>query len=162
MGTVNFSESKLKDVLNEYVKKRVLTYSYYSELNLVNVYIGMSYNDNIEKYRILLNDDCNEKSIIDVLKDIVERHIKEWKNYEIAKIILSEKTETNTVDNILSLNDIAKKVDEESIKAHWHAEFANNGWIDWFCPHCKQLVANMDVHINLDWKYCPYCGKKVK
>ena len=43
----------------------------------------------------------------------------------------------------------------------WIVEFADNGWLDWICPHCKRTVWNDDIHVGLDWIYCPYCGEKV-
>ena len=36
--------------------------------------------------------------------------------------------------------------------------FASNGWLDWLCEKCDKVIHNNDVHVNLDWKYCPYCG----
>lgn len=43
----------------------------------------------------------------------------------------------------------------------WLTKFANNGWLDWYCPHCGRWVLNEDVHVTLGWKYCPYCGEIV-
>ena len=43
----------------------------------------------------------------------------------------------------------------------WKSEFASNGWLDWFCPDCGKKVWNDDVHVSLDWNYCPLCGSKM-
>ena len=45
-------------------------------------------------------------------------------------------------------------------RGYWYSAFAPNGWVDWFCGACKKRVHNDDVHVSLDWKYCPYCGDK--
>lgn len=41
-------------------------------------------------------------------------------------------------------------------------KFADNGWLDWICTNCNKTIYNDDVHVTLDWKSCPYCGKKFK
>ena len=43
----------------------------------------------------------------------------------------------------------------------WKSDFADNGWLDWFCPDCGKKVWNDDVHVSLNWNYCPYCGSKI-
>ena len=44
---------------------------------------------------------------------------------------------------------------------HWIYRFADNGWADHICSECGH-VENTDVHVHLDWKYCPYCGAKME
>lgn len=44
--------------------------------------------------------------------------------------------------------------------AHWKWELADNGWADTICSNCGH-VWNMDVHVSLDYDYCPYCGAKM-
>ena len=39
--------------------------------------------------------------------------------------------------------------------------FASNGWVDWTCDSCGNVV-NLDVHVEFDYNYCPNCGRKVK
>ena len=46
------------------------------------------------------------------------------------------------------------------IHAHWKWELADNGWADTTCSNCGH-VWNMDVHVSLDYDYCPYCGAKM-
>lgn len=43
----------------------------------------------------------------------------------------------------------------------WEHRFANNGWMDHICPVCG-YVENTDVHVNLDWRYCPSCGTPIE
>lgn len=46
------------------------------------------------------------------------------------------------------------------IHAHWKWKLADNGWADTTCSNCGH-VWNMDVHVSLDYDYCPYCGSKM-
>ena len=48
----------------------------------------------------------------------------------------------------------------KKIKSEWIGMYADNGWLDWICPKCNTKVLNEDVHVHLDWTYCPYCGEK--
>ena len=41
-------------------------------------------------------------------------------------------------------------------------KFSSNGWVDWICTSCNKIIYNDNVHVTLDWGYCPYCGKKFK
>ena len=45
-------------------------------------------------------------------------------------------------------------------KSLWRAEFADNGWIDWYCPYCGPVV-NADNHVNIDYLFCPRCGSRM-
>lgn len=44
--------------------------------------------------------------------------------------------------------------------AHWNWDFASNGWADWTCSSCG-FTKNVDVHVTLDWDYCPKCGARM-
>lgn len=46
-------------------------------------------------------------------------------------------------------------------KTRWHWELAENGWADYVCPCCGYRV-NVDIHVQLDYSYCPNCGVKLK
>lgn len=37
---------------------------------------------------------------------------------------------------------------------------ADNGWADHTCSRCGHVV-NTDIHVWLDYNYCPSCGSKV-
>ena len=39
-------------------------------------------------------------------------------------------------------------------------KFADNGWLDWICTNCHEVIYNDDVHIHLNWKFCPLCGHR--
>lgn len=43
----------------------------------------------------------------------------------------------------------------------WIHKFADNGWMDHICPICG-FTENTDVHVQLDWNYCPNCGARMK
>lgn len=51
--------------------------------------------------------------------------------------------------------------DKKIISNRWKCEFADNGWKDWICPDCDTVVWNDDVHVHLEWPYCPHCGNKI-
>ena len=56
-----------------------------------------------------------------------------------------------------------KKFNDENIMGqnkNWICTEARNGWLNWYCTSCKSLVHNDDIHVQLDFKYCPYCGTK--
>ena len=40
----------------------------------------------------------------------------------------------------------------------WIWKLADNGWADWICPKCGWKY-NDDIHVTLDYKYCPMCGE---
>lgn len=40
----------------------------------------------------------------------------------------------------------------------WIWKLADNGWVDWICPKCGWRY-NDDIHVTLDYKYCPMCGE---
>lgn len=42
----------------------------------------------------------------------------------------------------------------------WIWKLADNGWADWICPKCGWRY-NDDIHVTLDYKYCPMCGKRL-
>lgn len=37
---------------------------------------------------------------------------------------------------------------------------ADNGWADHTCSACG-YVENTDIHVGLDWNFCPNCGRRV-
>ena len=39
-------------------------------------------------------------------------------------------------------------------------KFADNGWADHICAECG-YTENTDVHVSLDWKFCPGCGRRI-
>ena len=39
----------------------------------------------------------------------------------------------------------------------WRWELADNGWADHICSECG-YTKNTDVHVSLNWRYCPMCG----
>lgn len=42
----------------------------------------------------------------------------------------------------------------------WIWKLADNEWADWTCSNCgyTENAENTDIHVHLDWKYCPNCG----
>jgi hypothetical protein len=48
----------------------------------------------------------------------------------------------------------------ESDECCFEWSLADNGWADHTCSKCG-FVENTDIHVVLDWNYCPNCGRKV-
>ena len=44
---------------------------------------------------------------------------------------------------------------------HMEWSLADNGWADHTCSNCG-YVENTDVHVTLDWNFCPKCGARIK
>lgn len=66
--------------------------------------------------------------------------------------------------------DILREIDEDldtvlddappekkHTKGVWFWRLAENGWADWICSNCG-WTENVDIHVTLDYKFCPYCG----
>ena len=47
------------------------------------------------------------------------------------------------------------------VHGRWLWELADNGWANWMCSKCG-YTRNVDVHVVMDWNYCPYCGAKME
>ena len=45
----------------------------------------------------------------------------------------------------------------ENKRGRWKWDLADNGWADWTCSECG-YTKNTDIHVTLDWNYCPNCG----
>ena len=43
---------------------------------------------------------------------------------------------------------------------HWRWELASNGWANHICSKCG-FKENTDIHVKLNWRYCPNCGAKM-
>lgn len=78
-----------------------------------------------------------------------------------------EKEYTKDNDNAFSagifycLDKLEEQVKEEETKGEWKWSLADNGWADHTCSVCG-YTKNTDIHVRLDWKYCPYCGSRMK
>ena len=46
------------------------------------------------------------------------------------------------------------------VHGKWMWELADNGWANWMCSKCG-YTRNVDVHVVMDWNYCPYCGARM-
>ena len=44
---------------------------------------------------------------------------------------------------------------------YWKWQLADNGWADHICSECG-WKHNTDIHIKLNWQYCPNCGAKME
>ena len=46
------------------------------------------------------------------------------------------------------------------VRGRWMYELADNGWANYMCSKCG-YQRNVDVHVVMDWDYCPYCGARM-
>ena len=44
---------------------------------------------------------------------------------------------------------------------YWKWQLADNGWADHICSECG-FKHNTDIHVTLNWQYCPNCGAKME
>lgn len=78
-----------------------------------------------------------------------------------------EKEYTKDNDNAFSagifycLDKLEEQTQEIETKGEWKWSLADNGWADHTCSVCG-YTKNTDIHVRLDWKYCPYCGSRMK
>lgn len=56
--------------------------------------------------------------------------------------------------------ELAKDINNKK-KGHWIWSLADNGWADHTCSECG-FCENTDIHVKLDWKYCPKCGTEME
>lgn len=59
------------------------------------------------------------------------------------------------------MDKLEEQVKEAETKGEWKWDLADNGWADHTCSVCG-YTKNTDIHVRLDWKYCPYCGSRMK
>lgn len=46
------------------------------------------------------------------------------------------------------------------IHGKWIWELAEDGWANHICSVCK-YTKHTDIHVIVDWDYCPKCGAKM-
>lgn len=59
------------------------------------------------------------------------------------------------------MDKLEEQAKEAETKGEWKWDLADNGWADHTCSVCG-YTKNTDIHVRLDWKYCPYCGSRMK
>lgn len=47
------------------------------------------------------------------------------------------------------------------MRAKWDIYEDEHGWLRHVCTNCG-YTKRTDVHVSLDWKYCPMCGAKME
>jgi len=84
-------------------------------------------------------NDCNGKVVID--HDELDRFLD-----EIDREHFSDITRAVTYASSNSPN-----------QCRYIWSLADNGWADHTCSSCG-YTENTDIHVYLDWNYCPHCG----
>lgn len=46
------------------------------------------------------------------------------------------------------------------VHAKWIVEFGDKGWKKHSCSNCEYF-RRTDIHVSLNWSYCPHCGAKM-
>lgn len=54
-----------------------------------------------------------------------------------------------------------KEIVAPVVSAKWQTEYDESGWIKHTCTNCG-YKKRTDVHVSLEWKYCPMCGAKME
>ena len=113
--------------------------------------------------------DCNMQTVDDVKKEAVNEYIKaiveELENLEIHfdNDYFSSNREVMIVKN--DAIEIVKQGGVSDDVCEW--EKGSSGYVGYPAYYSKCCTTNsngleMQTHIIADWKYCPYCGKKIK
>lgn len=101
----------------------------------------------------------------------VRRH-KLWTRYMTAYLTVGENGNGPDIlvrpvipESPFEESDIAVTVLKSPEQANgdlsWGWELADNGWADYVCPCCNYRV-NVDIHVRLDYNYCPHCGTRLR
>ena len=53
------------------------------------------------------------------------------------------------------------KASADRPSGEWLWQLADNGWADHICSVCG-YTKNTDIHVSLNWSYCPHCGSKMR
>lgn len=75
------------------------------------------------------------------------------------KIVIEKNFGHGTVDPIYQLIDAAPTIEPK--QSEWRWKFADNGWKDIYCLECG-WTKNVDVHVSLNYDFCPGCGAKMR
>lgn len=75
----------------------------------------------------------------------------------------------DTEIEIIKAEAYAKGIDSERKRisdwcrprGEWIWQLADNGWADHICSVCG-YTKNTDIHVSLNWSYCPHCGSKMR
>lgn len=58
------------------------------------------------------------------------------------------------------LNSIPSADVAEVRHGMWLWELADNGWANHICSECN-YTKNTDIHVVMDYEYCPHCGARM-
>lgn len=56
---------------------------------------------------------------------------------------------------------LIKEIVAPVVRAKWKIDIDDQGWLSHKCTNCG-YTKRTDVHVSLDWKYCPMCGAKME
>ena len=57
-------------------------------------------------------------------------------------------------------DSLSEKKPRSRTVGYWNWKLADNGWADHICSECG-FKENTDIHVKLNWGYCPKCGCKM-
>ncbi len=122
-------------------------------------------------------DECNlcyEQGNMGEQKEVLDMAIEALEQTELEPSYNSIKTELDCIsreavldiiNNPLNirLDEIIKKlplVTPQRKRGKWLWELASNGWANHICSECG-FKENTDIHVKLNWRYCPKCGAEM-
>ena len=125
--------------------------------------------------------DCNMQTVDDVKKEAVNEYIKlvveelektmqDLSVIEVFSHIDFDSTIQSSLDNFLKAynSELLRIIRQGGVSndvCEW--EKGSSGYVGYPAYYSKCCTTNsngleMQTHIIADWKYCPYCGKKIK
>jgi len=97
------------------------------------------------------SENCISRQAVDTLVDELARAISD------ERCCMSRGRSTATImQDILDLPSVTP----QPKVGHWIWELASNGWANHICSKCG-FKENTDIHVKLNWRYCPKCGAKM-
>lgn len=76
-----------------------------------------------------------------------------------------EDTEYDIASSLSRAINVVEKTQEADVapvvRAKWKIDLDDQGWLSHKCTNCG-YTKRTDVHVSLDWKYCPNCGAKME
>lgn len=99
------------------------------------------------------------------MEDLIKREdaIEELADYMYEIALLKADGRLDTMEHYLNrAKAMLKRIPSaDRPSGEWLWQLADNGWADHRCSVCG-YTKNTDIHVSLNWSYCPHCGSKMR